>query len=156
MPRPLRLGGEQPIKKHSPQRRRERRGVAEKNSHQLPPAPPPPKSPPPPKPPKPPPPPPPNPPNPPPPQPLDPRPPLFNNEPISNQVSQLPPPPLGPPRPPRPNKKVKMIAPKMTAMKITTIATIRTTPRGLPPGRLLSVESWFIPAGKIVSVLKPR
>src|SRR5258706_11101812 len=134
---------EQILQKQSPQRRRERRGVAEKNSHQLPPAPPPPKSPPPPKPPKPPPPPPPNPPNPPPPQPLDPRPPLFNNEPISNQVSQLPPPPLGPPRPPRMN--AIMIAIKMTAIKITTTATIKTTPRGLPPGPL-SGDSRRVPA----------
>src|SRR5882724_7128703 len=120
--------------------------------YQLPPAPPPPKSPPPPKPPKPPPPPPPNPPKPPPPQPLDPRPPLFKIEPISNQVSQLPPPPLGPPRPPRMNATI--IAIKITAIKITTTATIKTTPRGLPPGPL-SGDSRRVPAGKILSVLKP-
>src|SRR6267154_81597 len=93
------------------------------HSNQLPPEPPPPKSPPPPKPPKPPPPPPPNPPKPPPPQPLDPRPvPLFNNEPISNQVSQLPPPPLGPP--PR----------RAIAKKIKTIAMTKITTTHVPKG----------------------
>ena len=120
--------------------------------YQLPPDPPPPKSPPPPKPPKPPPldplPPPPNPPKPPPAQPLDPVPlPLFNSELTNSHVSQPLPPPPGPPRRRAMPKKIKTIAP-------TRIITTHV-PKGLLFDSDERVASAFVPAGKMVSALKP-
>src|SRR5205814_2962823 len=81
-------------------------------------------------------------------QPLDPRPvPLFKSELTNSHVSQPPPPPLGPPLRRAIAKRIKTIA---TTKIITT-----HVPRGLLCDLDERVASGLVPAGKIVSVLKP-